>query len=45
MLYLQSTEDSDDDDDDQSQNLKLKESLFSLVGKAWPQTLATQGTK
>jgi len=42
-LYLQSTEDSDADD--QSQHLKLKEALFSLVGKAWPQTLATQGTK
>lgn len=33
------------DVDDQSQNLKLKESLFSLVGKAWPHTLTTQGNR
>ncbi|KAL5241701.1 hypothetical protein ACI65C_009111 [Semiaphis heraclei] len=39
-IIQKSTEDSDVDD--QSQNLKLKESLFTLVGKAWPQTLATQ---
>lgn len=39
-IIQKSTEDSDVDD--QAQHLKLKESLFSLVGKAWPQTLATQ---
>lgn len=43
LFFIQSTEDLDIDD--QSQNLKLKESLFSLVGKAWPYTLATQGNK
>ncbi|VVC26099.1 Hypothetical protein CINCED_3A017518 [Cinara cedri] len=39
-VIQKTTEDSDIDD--QSQNLKLNESLFLLVGKAWPYTLATQ---
>ncbi|XP_050429969.1 proteasome adapter and scaffold protein ECM29 [Adelges cooleyi] len=41
MHVIQNSAD-DSDIEDKSQNLKLKEELFLLVGKAWPYTLATQ---
>ncbi|XP_050523366.1 proteasome adapter and scaffold protein ECM29 isoform X2 [Daktulosphaira vitifoliae] len=41
MHVIQNSTDNSDIED-KTQNLKLKESLFSLVGKAWPHTLATQ---
>jgi len=42
VMHVIQKSSEDSDVDDQSQNLKLKESLFLLVGKAWPHTLATQ---